>query len=268
MTSLFIYSCKNTEVIPDETSGLLKVQEIDNDTNVVEIYTSSGKFSVGYNEVFLRIKNKTSGEYSTDATISWMPLMHMMMHTHSCPTSAIQKVAGKTTLYKGYIVFQMPENASERWTLKVNYQLGSDLFEVEDTVAVLNSTRKRVTTITGADSKKYILALIAPQTPKVAVNDIVIGLYKMESMLSFPAVADYSIELDPRMPSMGNHSSPNNENLTYNSTDALYYGKLSLTMTGYWKLNLILKNDLGEILKGEPVTVDNGSSSLFLEVEF
>ena len=35
----------------------------------------------------------------------------------------------------------------------------------------------------------------------------------MESMMSFPVVEDYKILLDPRMPSMGNHTSPNNEDL-------------------------------------------------------
>jgi hypothetical protein len=269
ISSLFIYSCKTTEVLPeDETNGLIKVQQIDNDTNIVELYTESGKFMLGYNEVYLRIKNKTSGMYSTDADISWMPVMHMTMHSHSCPKSAIQKVAGKETLYKGYLVFQMPENATERWTLTLNYQVGGMPFVVEDTVAVPNSTRKRVTVITGADTKKYILALVKPDQPAVAVNDMVIGLYKMESMMSFPSVADFTIELDPRMPSMGNHSSPNNEHLTYNAADGMYHGKLSLTMTGYWKLNLMLKNELGELLKGEAVTADNESSSLFLEVEF
>ncbi|MCF6308613.1 MAG: hypothetical protein L3J09_11775, partial [Flavobacteriaceae bacterium] len=71
-----------------------------------------------------------------------------------------------------------------------------------------------------------------------------------------------------RMPSMGNHTSPNNEDLTYNSASKMYDGKLSLTMTGYWKLNLILQNENNEVLKGEEVTEENESSSLYLEIEF
>jgi hypothetical protein len=67
---------------------------------------------------------------------------------------------------------------------------------------------------------------------------------------------------------MGNHSSPNNQNLVFNITENVYDGKLSLTMTGYWKLNLILRNESNTILKGEPVTEANESSSLFLELEF
>jgi hypothetical protein len=70
------------------------------------------------------------------------------------------------------------------------------------------------------------------------------------------------------MPGMGNHTSPNNTDLSFNSLDNFYYGDLSLTMTGYWKLNLKLMNTDDDVLKGEDVTDDNESSSLYLELEF
>ena len=67
---------------------------------------------------------------------------------------------------------------------------------------------------------------------------------------------------------MGNQSSPNNTDLSYNDEDYMYYGDLSLTMTGYWVLNLKLINDQDAILKGEDVTETNEKSSLYLELEF
>ncbi len=267
MLSIFMYSCKKEELPVDETEGLVKVQEMSNDTNVVELYTSTGSLQVGYNEVFLRIKDKTTAVYKTDAVITWSPLMHMMSMTHSCPKSARAKVAGRNTVYKGFIVFQMPENTTERWTLSLNIQTGGTSSSVEDTVVVPNSLKKRVAVFTGSDSKKYILALAEPSTPEVAVNDLVVGLFTMESMMSFPPVTDFTIEMDPRMPGMGNHSSPNNINPVFSSTDNLYHGKLSLTMTGYWKLNFMVKNASSDIIKGEAISVSNESSSLFLEVE-
>ena len=39
-------------------------------------------------------------------------------------------------------------------------------------------------------------------------------------------------------------------------------------MTGYWKLNLMVRNQTNDILKGEPITTENEGSSLFLEIEF
>lgn len=269
IVSIFTYACKKEETTPvSETAGLKKVQEMANDTNTVEIYTTSGALQLGYNDVYLRIRDNATSEYAKDAAFDWMPLMHMMSMTHACPKSQVQKVAGKETLYKGYLVFQMPENASERWTLQLKYQTGGNSFTVEDTVAVPNSTRKRVTVVTGTDSKKYIIALVSPETPQVAINDFKVGLFAMQNMMSFPVVKNFAIDIDPRMPSMGNHGSPNNENLSYQSADSLYHGKLSLTMTGYWKINMMLKNADSDVLKGEAVTEENEASSLFLEVEF
>ncbi len=76
------------------------------------------------------------------------------------------------------------------------------------------------------------------------------------------------ISVDPRMPGMGNHSSPNNEDLVYNAGTQMYDGKLSLTMTGYWKVNLMLYNENGDVLKGETVTDTNPESSLYFDFEF
>jgi hypothetical protein len=39
-------------------------------------------------------------------------------------------------------------------------------------------------------------------------------------------------------------------------------------MTGYWKINLQLQNDLGTIVKGEEITDSVTESSLFFEIEF
>src|SRR5699024_6899894 len=101
----------------------------------------------------------------------------------------------------------------------------------------------------------------------VALNDMKVGLFRMENMIMFPNVDNYNIKIDPRMPSMGNHGSPDNLNLTQHA-DRFYHGKLSLTMTGYWKINLQLFSQAQELLKGEEVTAENPASSLYLELEF
>ena len=90
----------------------------------------------------------------------------------------------------------------------------------------------------------------------------------MENMMSFPVVNDLKVKIDPRMPSMGNHGSPNNVNLSQSASDKLYYGKLSLTMTGYWKINLQLLNESNVILKGETITDLVPASSIYFEIEF
>ncbi|MEN9449115.1 MAG: hypothetical protein RJA25_2405 [Bacteroidota bacterium] len=269
--SITFISCKKEETKqPNETEGLTLVQKMMNDSNEVEIYTKSGSLLVGYNDIFIRIKDKLTDTYKTDAVIGWMPIMHMTSMAHSGPKSTIEKVNGKTSLYKGYVVFTMPGSDMEKWTLSLNFQSGGVASSVTDTVAVANSTKKRIITFTGTDSKKYILALAAPEAPLMGTNDLVVGLFVKENMMSFPAVTDANISMDPRMPDMDNHSSPNNVNPVFNVSDNLYHGKVTLSMTGYWVLNFIVKDASNTVLKGEetPPSPSPGKSSVYLEIEF
>ena len=127
--------------------------------------------------------------------------------------------------------------------------------------------KSEVTKVT-PDGTLYAGYLVEPRTPKVAVNDLTVGVWKMQDMMTFPVVDGYTVKIDPRMPGMGNHGSPNNVKATQTSAGKLYNGKLSLTMTGYWKINLQLANAAGTVLKGEEVTDQNPASSLFFEIEF
>lgn len=267
---LISFSCfvscskKDDPVITNDPDGLTLVTTLTNDTHKIALYTASGKFQTGYNEVYIRIKN-IQGSNESNAGMTWTPLMHMMGMTHSCPASAITKQSNG--IYKGYIVFQMAGTEDEYWDLTLNYTIGDVAYTVTDKIAVSESAKRVVETFQGSDNIRYVLALVNPAKPAVAVNDISAVLYKMESMTSFVVVNDYTIKIDPRMTGMGNHTSPNNVDLTQ-GTDGMYYGKLSLTMTGYWKINLQLADATQAIVKGEAVTATNEGSSIYFELEF
>lgn len=268
--ALLTFSCTSDDETDltnlDELTNLIKIQEISNTTHTVELYSKSGKLEQGYNALSLRIKD-INDHYISNATLSWNPIMYMTGMQHSCPKSEISKTPNKETLYNGYIVFQMASHGSEYWGLTVDYTIDGTLYSVSETIEVFPSDKQRVTTFTAANNSRYVLAMIAPSEPKVALNDMVVCLYKMENMMQFSVVDDHLIKIDPRMPSMGNHGSPNNQDLTQNA-DGFYHGKLSLTMTGYWKINLQLLDDEHRVLKGEEVTSEKESSSLYLEIEF
>jgi hypothetical protein len=268
-TMIFCSSDDNNTTTPisSELDGINKIQEITNDTHVIELYNTNGALEQGFNGISLRIKNKTTNEYEKNATITWTPVMHMTSMMHSCPKSEIAKTASKETLYNGFIVFQMAQNDTEYWDLQVDYTIDDVAYTATAVINVPASAKQRVTSFMGSDNVRYVIAMIEPTTPKVATNDVTFGLYKMESMMSFPVVDNFKIKVDPRMPSMGNHGSPNNVDLTQ-SADQLYRGKLSLTMTGYWKINLQLLNNLEEVLKGETITETTTASSIYLELEF
>ena len=268
--SIVLFSCSSddaSEIPEDETTGLHKIQEIANDTHTIELFSSTGSLVQGYNHVSLRIKDKKTNTYIPDAEISWTPLMHMAMMQHSCPRSEVEKV-DKKTVFEGDIIFQMAQNETEYWELSITYKINGASYTATDKINVPASSKRTVSSFKGSDGSNYVIAYIAPSSPKVAINDMTVGIYKMKDMMTFEAVNNFKIKIDPRMPSMGNHGSPNNTDLLQSETNGFYKGKLSLTMTGYWKINLQVLNADNEVLKGEAVTTDNPSSSLYFEIEF
>ena len=267
--SLFSVACStddDTDV--NELEGLTKVKELSNNTHSIELYTANGQFSTGYNAISIRIKDNVSNTYIENASLTRTPVMQMPTMQHSCPKSTVAKVSGKTTVYEGYIIYQMANLDGSGWSLSINYTVNGVSYDATGTIVVKQAAKQNVTSFMGSDNKRYIIALLEPKMPKIGNNKMVVGLYKMENMMSFPVVENYTITLDPRMPSMENHSSPNNTDLTYKADDTMYHGNLSLTMTGYWVLNLKLLNAQNEVLKGENITLETVKSSLYLELEF
>ncbi|WP_179318962.1 hypothetical protein [Winogradskyella helgolandensis] len=265
------FSCStdnDDDAIVNETEGLELIQTIFNNNQTIELYNEKGMFETGYNLVSLRIKDNTTDSYIEDAILSWMPMMQMPTMEHSSPKSTISKALGKDTVYEGFIIYQMTNTDASGWSLTLNYTIDGTDYSVTETISVFQYENQNTSTFMGSDGTNYILALIEPKDPSIAVNEMKVGLFKMENMMTFPVVEDYTIALDPRMPGMGNHTSPNNTDLTYNNADNFYYADLSLTMTGYWKLNLKLMNANDDVLKGEDVTDENEASSLYLELEF
>jgi len=271
IVTIFASCTSNSDVTPvDELEGLTKFKEITNATHTIELYKHMGGLEQGYNEIALKIKDKATNQYITNATVTWMPLMHMTMMTHSCPKSAVTKVSTAGSVYEGYIVFQMAQNATEYWDLKIDYTINGVTYSMTSVIDVPASAKRRVTSFTGSDNVKYVVAYADPHHPKVGLNDMVAGVWKMQDMMNFPVVDGFKLKIDPRMPSMGNHGSPNNVDLTQTAAGDLYNGKLSLTMTGFWRINLKLLNASNQVLKGEAIVEGDplSVSSIYFEIEF
>ncbi|UGS22440.1 hypothetical protein [Flavobacterium channae] len=267
--ALTFVSCSNDdETTVNELDGITKFKEITNDTHTIELYSHLGSLEQGYNEISLRIRENGTNNYIKNAEVSWTPLMHMTSMTHSCPNSGVEKVTENGTLYEGYVMFQMAQNDAEYWDLKIDYAINDVAYTATSVIDVPASAKRKVNTFTGSDGVKYLVAYIGPNHPKVAINDMKVGVWKMQNMMTFPVVDGYTVKIDPRMPSMGNHTSPNNVHATQTLAGGLYDGKLSLTMTGYWKINLQLADAEGTILKGEEITETVTASSIFFEIEF
>ena len=260
-----------TKTPEQEVAGLQKIDEITQGNYTFYIFKKdTGNLVVGYNEVYIQLKNNSTGKYVQDANLVWQPRMHMDAMSHACPYSAISKVDNTKTLYKGYFIFIMASDNMDYWEIKYSYINGQDtLAQVEDQPKVVQSTGLlRYRSFKGSDNAYYYLALVNPTSSQVGTNDITAYLYKYIDLYTFNPVANYTVLIDPRMPDMGNHTSPNNVNLTYDSSTNLYKGKVNLTMTGYWKVNLIVKDASGTVLKGDSITSTTTSSSIYFELEF
>lgn len=268
--AISLLSCSSDEVkeqIDQDLDGLLQVSEVTTDSHQVELFSPSGELRVGYNPMSLRIKDLATDQYLSPTNVAWKPNMKMTHMEHAAPASALEEDLEHPHLYSGYVVFTMPENEQEKWEVVLTYSLEGTSYSVEIPVEVRPSDHRTVTSFEGSDGSHYIIALVEPFEPEVALNDIEVVLYRMVSMDDYLPAEAYKILLDPRMPGMGNHSSPNNQHLQHYQ-HGLYKGKLSLTMTGLWRLNLQLESPKGTVIAGEPVSEDHPQSSLYLQFEF
>ncbi len=271
LTAGFLASCSlDADPIPvpvDELEGLKLVTSIQNDGDTIGLYSASGKLTTGYNEVFFRIKKKDGNLVDNSVKPSWTPQMKMMDSSHSCPASQISPREGTSSVFGGFILFTMAENEAGYWELGISYKTGDASRTVTGRIPVASAPRRIVESFEGTDSLKYVVAMLEPVQPVAKENDMSALLYRLNPSGAFEPVTSYTIKIDPRMPAMSNnHGSVNNVDLTYK--DGFYKGKVNLTMTGYWKINLQVANEKGEVIKGEPVTESHKGSSIYFEIEF
>ncbi|WP_196890457.1 hypothetical protein [Aureivirga marina] len=273
--SIFFIACSNddddTTAIPpntdDSVENLMLATTITNDTHEIEVYTEDGKIHQGYTEFTFRIKESSTENYISDVNFSWNPVMQMPSMQHSCPTSSITKIANSKALYTAYAIFQMTGENGTGWTLNFEYTIANQTYEASKEINVKAAEKKNVAVFMGSNGIRYVLGLI-PAKPEIGINDLTLSLHKMTNMMQFDVITDHAITFDPRMPAMGNHSSPNNENPTFDTTSNLYKGKVSLTMTGYWTLNFTISDADNTLVAGNEITNDNPESSVMLEIEF
>ncbi|WP_338839099.1 hypothetical protein [Flavobacterium ginsenosidimutans] len=238
----------------------------------ISIDALNGTFYKGYNELHLKIVNTQNNQEISTSAVTFLPIMSNADGSKSsCPHEYNVAYDSANKYYSGYSVFTGESTTTASWKLYISFTVDNQAYEINKDISVEKQSNKNLnmTAFTGKDDEQYIIALISPQKPTVSENPLVAGVYKYNkpttpagafpdpSQFSYSEVAGYTLKLDPRMPeaSMGNHSSPNNKDLTQQD-DGLYHGVVNYTMTGNWTLNLIMMNQNGLILKGTVVPTD------------
>lgn len=207
---------------------------------------------VGYNHIFFEVKDSISGEtLNENLVISIVPIMDMGTMMHSCPTEPIIYDA-MLDQYAGAAVYVMP-STDGTWTLNVtvadtsNGTTGSAVFDLE---VIQPEEAKLVSFVSAIDpSASYFVSLIQPSNPKIGENDFEILINRRASMMDWPAEPYLSVEIEPEMPAM-NHGSPNNVN-PVSIGDGHYLGIVNFTMTGWWRVNMTIKNGEGSVISDD-----------------
>ena len=232
--------------------------EVDGKYNVY-VYTKTGGFHTGYNDIYFVSTKKETGNYIKDVTVtSSTPLMYMskMNMYHSTPASDKSKIASYDYLAvkRVWVSFLMntSENGSWTYSYEVNVLGKTGGVEKKDiVVSALPEGQVWLKSFKVGDDT-FFLSLVNPTDWKTGTNEIRAYVSKKSTPITTPyalAAETFTVDIDPRMPDMGNHTSPNNTPLV-KQEDGSYQGTINLTMTGLWRIHLKVKDNEGNVVAG------------------
>ena len=246
---------------------------VDNKYNVF-VYSKTGTLHRGYNDLYFVATKKSTGNYIRYLDITNItPLMYMVKtdKTHSTPVSSAVETPDTNlpALKHGWVSLLMNTSEAGSWTFSYDVTvLGSkgSVDKVPYNVDALPDGQDWLKNFKiGNDT--YFLSLVNPTDWQTGTNTIEAYISKKNNPMTLPynlAPETFTIDIDPRMPDMGHHTSPDNVSLTL-QPDGSYRGAINVTMTGLWRIHLTVKDKAGNIVAGGDDLKD-GYSSLFWDV--
>ena len=243
---------KTVKLIPELST------EIDGKYNVY-VYTKTGSFHTGYNEIYFVSTKKETGNYIKELTVTGhTPLMFMskMNMYHSTPVSEKSRIVNYDYLAvkRVWVSFLMNTSENGSWTYSYEVDVLGKTGGVEKKDIVVNALPDGQVWLksfkVGDDT--FFLSLVNPTDWKTGANNIKAYVSKKSNPITTPyalAAETFTVDIDPRMPDMGNHTSPNNTPLV-KQEDGSYQGTINLTMTGLWRIHLKVKDNEGNVVAG------------------
>lgn len=258
---------QTVKIVPELTT------EIDGKYNVFG-YTRTGSFHSGYNEIFFVATKKSTGNYIKNFELTNLtPLMHMvkmdMYHSTPVGPAAASFNDGYLAVKRSWVSFLMNTSEAGSWTLSYDAQVLGSKGGIEKKDIVVNALSEGQVWLKSfkIGSDTYFLSLVNPIDFKTGTNEIQAYVSKKSEKATNPyqvAIETFTVDIDPRMPDMGNHTSPNNTPLV-KQADGSYLGTINLTMTGLWRIHLTVKDAQGNVVAGGDDQSD-GYSSLYWDV--
>lgn len=240
----------------------------------IRVYSRTDSLHIGYNDLYFVGTKKSTGNYIKFVNITNLtPLMFMskMNMYHSTPiTDEVTFLDTKLAAVKhGWVSFIMSTSENGSWTLAYDAEVLKQTGSLQATsinVSALPDGQAWLKSFKVGDDT-YFLSLANAADLKTGTNAIKAYVSKKSNPITTPyalATEQFTIEIDPRMPDMGNHTSPDNTSLT-RQPDGSYKGTINLTMTGLWRIHLTVKDAQGNIVGGGD-DLSEGYSSLFWDV--
>jgi hypothetical protein len=251
--ALQVYKFLQTVKIVPELST-----EIDGKYNVFA-YTRNGSFHNGYNEIYFVATKKATGNYIKNFELTNItPIMHMvkMDKYHSTPTGPAAESFdnGILAVKRSWVSFLMNTSEAGSWTLSYDALVLGKEGKVEKKDIVVNALPEGQVWLKSfkLGDDNYFLSLVNPNDWKTGSNTIKAYISKKSNPITTPyalATETFTVEIDPRMPDMGNHTSPDNSPLV-KQQDGSYQGTINLTMTGLWRIHFTVKDAKGNVVAG------------------
>ena len=240
----------------------------------VKAFSKTGTLHRGYNDLYFVVTKKKTGNYVKFFDIKNItPLMNMvkMNMWHSTPVGGALEVLDtkRPAVKHGWVSLLMNTSEAGYWQFSYDIEVLGSKGRVEDQVvnveALLEGQDWLKSFKVGNDT--YYLSLVNPNDWKTGTNAIQAYISKKSNPATTPyavAAETFTVEIDPRMPDMGNHTSPGNVALA-KQPNGSYQGSINLTMTGLWRIHLTVKDAQGNVVAGGDSQKD-GFSSLYWDV--
>ena len=238
------------------------------------VYSRGGNLHAGYNDIYFALTKIANQGFVRDFSITEIsPVMTMtamgMKHATPTVTESVLYDATFPAVQHAWISFVMSSSDKGFWEL--SYKVTTQNHSVTHNGSVINVNPNAA----GQEWLKsfkyqdvtYYLSLVNPGEFQTGINTIYAYVSEQNADKAKPwevSAQEFTIEIIPTMPDMGNHSSPDNVALKKQES-GIYEGKLNLTMTGLWDIHLVVKDKDGSIVAGGENN-DSGYSSLYWSV--
>lgn len=255
LLSLFLFSlivfvlssCSENEIQIDEDAGkVILYNGFAPGAGARIVILADENLFAGYNPLTIALYDSVTGKVINDAHLHIDPVMTMRGMSHSCPVENPLINAGGTR-FSGALFLTMPSTDMSKWkiTVSVHNQINGKSGRVSFEPAVLERNPPAYFSFTSGQRRVFV-ACHFPLAPHSGVNEVEFVAF-MKTAEGFVPAANLAFSVSPAMPSM-DHGSPNNIDPAHAGAGH-YKGSVNFTMTGQWKLNVIVMEGASELVR-------------------